>query len=632
MDYARARRRLTTLSNKRSDAVASACFEALEGRRLFSIAPLTGSGVAVAQVEANAGTNAFEVNPSAVNQPASLFTYISTSGRVSGVAPANAAGNESGHADAVGNIFYGGAGAGIAPGISSVDNYSASYFLNYVAKTGTQPSIRAKVVNQSFVTGNAQGQPAEDASIDASYDNYVARYGTIFVSGAGNSGGPDSPSTAYNSISVGVSDAPASVGPTLNGRSKPDISAPGGASSYSTPRVSGAAALLVQAGNRGDGGIGTASAATDARTVKALLLNGANKPADWTHTQTSPLDHRYGAGIVDANNSAQELAAGEYKYSATTTTSSLGGSHLPPAGAVAVEPSLTGWDLRTINSGSRSDAVNHYVFSVGKSGGPTSALTATLTWERQLSRSSINNLDLYLYNTSTGALVAQSISGVDNVEHLSTAGLAPGTYDIEVLKHGGTAGVSAGDVSNSETYALAFNFVQAQQPTSATFVGIDSTTQGNWIGTYGSQGYSLAGDATSLPSSATFSTNGTDTYVWTSSTTETRALQKASGTDRIAASWYTGATNTFTMDLNLTDGQTHRASFYALDYDWHGTRTQQFDLIDAATGNVLDSRTISSYEQGQYVSWNVSGHVLIRVTNVGSSNAVVSGMFLDAAA
>ena len=48
------------------------------------------------------------------------------------------------------------------------------------------------------------------------------------------------------------------VGPTLdNGRSKPDIVAPGTVISLTAPYVTGAAAVLVQAGARGDGGTNT---------------------------------------------------------------------------------------------------------------------------------------------------------------------------------------------------------------------------------------------------------------------------------------------------------------------------------------------------------------------------------------
>ena len=65
---------------------------------------------------------------------------------------------------------------------------------------------------------------------------------------------------------------------------------------------------------------------------------------------------------------------------------------------------------------------------------------------------------------------------------------------------------------------------------SASFVRQDTTTQGNWIGTYGSQGYDVIGNAASLPSYATVTPTGTlDRHTWAASTTDPRALEDAGG-------------------------------------------------------------------------------------------------------
>jgi hypothetical protein len=47
--------------------------------------------------------------------------------------------------------------------------------------------------------------------------------------------------------------------------------------------------------------------------------------------------------------------------------------------------------------------------------------------------------------------VTQSVSGVDNVEHIFVPALPAGRYDLQVLKPGGAQ-------SGSESYALAFDF------------------------------------------------------------------------------------------------------------------------------------------------------------------------------
>lgn len=425
---------------------------------------LTGSGVSVAQPEAMVGPGAFEVNPSTVSQPASLFTYSSTNGTVTAVAPPNAAGSESSHADQVGDTFYGrnntSTPEGVAPGVSHVYNYEADYFINDIIVPGVQ--ISARVVNQSFIDNNV----SDATALDQAYDNYIAYYGTTVVSGAGNGGAVYSPATAYNGIGVAAYGGSSSTGPTqadTAGRSKPDITAPASATSYSTPMVSGAAAILIQAGSRGDGGADptTENEATDSRTVKALLLNGAVKPVGWTHTSTAPLDPRYGAGIVNVYNSYTGLEGGKNAFSLSNT------SRAPAAGSPALA-TLDGWDFNSLSSTASLAAVNHYVFDLSSRGPAAFNLVSTLVWNRQFEESGINNLFLYLYDVTTGQLVDSSVSTVDNVQELTDVGLAPDEYDLEVYKPSGTPG-DPGTVSDGETYALAFDLAVPEPRTWVSF-------------------------------------------------------------------------------------------------------------------------------------------------------------------
>ena len=163
---------------------------------------------------------------------------------------------------------------------------------------------------------------------------------------------------------------------------------------------------------------------------------------------------------------------------------------------------------------------------------------------------------------------------------------------------------------------------------SAAFVGLDATTQGNWKGVYGADGQSIQADATTVPAYAALAPITASTYTWDASPTATPALQRRAGTGRVAATWY-DATG-YTIDLNLTDGAAHKVSLYALDYDRIG-RSERIDVVDAGTGTVLDSRTLSNFGNGQYASWKLTGHVLLRVTNLAGRNAVLSGIFFDPA-
>ena len=418
-----------------------------------------GAGISVAQPEA--GYPDFEVNPanSSVRQPASLFTYVGSNG-MANVFP-NSLGTESGHADTVAGFFYGLPG-GIATNVAHVDNFDANYFYTGIVASALPTNINDPVVNQSFIFGYVPGQVSvsQQQQIDSQWDNYAAAYATLFISGAGN-GGPGSgsvspPSTCYNGLSVAAYGyANSSVGPTEdNGRAKPDITAPASATSFSTPQVSGAAAVLMQTALRGDGGNNT-NAAADIRTIKALLLNGAVKPMDWTNTPPSPLDPRYGAGILNVFNSYEQLAGGKHGY-VTATSVPAGGAH-PPDGATGTIASLSGWDFNTNTSGNTSDEINHYHFNVTNGiNGTTFAATATLVWNRQQNETGINNLNLFLYNAATSNLVASSTSLVDNVEHIFLPHLAPGRYDLQVWKAGGIPRMNI--VSASETYAVAWEF------------------------------------------------------------------------------------------------------------------------------------------------------------------------------
>ncbi len=415
---------------------------------LWQVDPtLKGNSVPVAQAEASSANNPpnFEINPASVGQPTGLLTWMSALG--SGTTFPNSIGAESAHANLVAANFFG-LTTSPAPQVAHVDNYDAEYFYNNIIAAGAQPSIPGRIVNQSFVFS-----AGEDATVDPQYDNYAAHYGTLFCSGVGNGGNVLAPRTSYNGLGVGLYGFAYALGPTWDGRCKPDLVAPdaaqfpGSANSFSIPYVSGSAAVLIQAGVRGDAGADTAAAATNQVTLKALLLNGAIKPSDWTNSTTRPLDLRYGAGIVNLFNSWSQLKGG--RHSSIESSSSPAGSQHPPGSNPNNEPALTGWDFNTITNRSLAfQQVNHYYFDLTN----PSTLTATLVWNRQENQSSINDLNLFLYNVADPSLVASSVSSLDNVEHIVLTSLPPGRYDLQVQKS------PASQVSPSETYALAFEF------------------------------------------------------------------------------------------------------------------------------------------------------------------------------
>lgn len=414
---------------------------------------LNGAGITVGQAEGSLSTNSpiWEVNPGVVGQPNNLFTYFYATSPYLLVSTANtfpnSLGSESSHADIVALRFYG-LTNGVATNVAHVNNYEADTFVNYYVNPGRP--IPERIVNQSFSFG------IYDTSIDQIYDNYAAQNEVLFVSGAGVPNQPvHSPATCYNGIGVGTAAHDTPTGPTPDGRSKPDLIAPDySETSYTTPQVAGAAALLMQAGLRGDGGSAT-NLAVDIRTLKALLLNGAIKPVDWTNSPSAPLHPRYGAGMLNVLNSYYQLTGGKRSYigSASVATSN---PH-PPTGATGTISVLSGWDFNTNNSGkfpTQFDTANHYYFDVTNDRpGSTFITTATLVWNRKSGQTAINDLDLFLYNCANSNRVAWSTSLVDNVEHIYLTNLAQGRYDLQVWKAGGS-----GIVSAAEPYAIAFAF------------------------------------------------------------------------------------------------------------------------------------------------------------------------------
>ncbi len=161
----------------------------------------------------------------------------------------------------------------------------------------------------------------------------------------------------------------------------------------------------------------------------------------------------------------------------------------------------------------------------------------------------------------------------------------------------------------------------------ATFLKTDTTSLGTWKGTYGANGYAVADDSANYPSYAQVNINGHYPATWAASTADLRALQKSAASDRIASTW--ASWSSFTIDVNLTDSRSHQVALYCLDWD-HINRSQLIEVLDASSGTILDSQIISSFTNGQYLVWNLTGHVTFRITTL-TGNAVVSGVFLGGA-
>jgi hypothetical protein len=93
----------------------------------------------------------------------------------------------------------------------------------------------------------------------------------------------------------------------------------------------------------------------------------------------------------------------------------------------------------------------------------------------------------------------------------------------------------------------------------------------------------------------------------------------------MAACWYSATQAGF--DFSLNDTNVHRLSIYFLDWTASG-RQQRVDVIDRDTGATLDSRTLSNFSNGVYLTWDISGNIGVRLTP-SNVNAVASAIFFD---
>lgn len=176
--------------------------------------------------------------------------------------------------------------------------------------------------------------------------------------------------------------------------------------------------------------------------------------------------------------------------------------------------------------------------------------------------------------------------------------------------------------------------VVASSANQATFIRTDTSTQGNWKGSYGLDGYAFPDlKASKVPQYVAFEPENQSNWTWANNGTEVRDLQVSSSSPtnvRQASCWYTSSSTSFDLDVNITDGNTHQFALYALDWD-SGGRAETVQVVDGATGAVLDARNVSNFTNGIYFVWDISGHVKFNVTRVSGRNAVISGAFFDVA-
>ena len=101
--------------------------------------------------------------------------------------------------------------------------------------------------------------------------------------------------------------------------------------------------------------------------------------------------------------------------------------------------------------------------------------------------------------------------------------------------------------------------VNSSSQASATYLGVDTTTSENWIGQYGSEGYIIPNSSTNLPNYVQLRVTAD---ISDKTCSDSRCLETA---DRLSRTWNSWQASTFTIDINISDGKTHKISLYAYD-------------------------------------------------------------------
>ena len=359
-------------------------------------------------------------------------------------------------------------------------------------------------------------------------------------------------------------------------------------------------------------------------------LNGLTSPASLL-TVTTSTPPTSSATYVSTDTSTQGTWTNVYGADGNLIANN---STAPPSYATV---SLTGdetytWDtsstdlrdLQTASGASTRIASNYNSF------GHSFTINVNLI-DGNTHRVALYLLDWDTFSRAESITISDAVSGaVLNTQNFSN--LHNGVWAVWNLK--GNVVITVTNTATAGDGATIVSGIFFGAPTntaSATFSGTDTTTQGTWTGTYGADGYVIANDAAAPPSYATVSFTGDETYTWDTSSTDVRDLQTASGAATRIASNYNSFGHSFTINVNLTDGNTHRVALYLLDWDTF-SRAESITITDAVSGAVLNTQNFSNLHNGVWAVWNLQGNVVITVTNTataGDGATIVSGIFFN---
>jgi hypothetical protein len=206
----------------------------------------------------------------------------------------------------------------------------------------------------------------------------------------------------------------------------------------------------------------------------------------------------------------------------------------------------------------------------------------------------------------------------------------------------------ASNTAGSQAYVAPTNSTNTG---TAVYVGSDSATQGLWHAAstpwtpyvYGSDGYTVLGGTSANPAYATVTLGGPySSHTWAAlgTTVDARAPygSSTSASQVAAQDWcslncYPYGASPYTIDVNITDGNSHQFSLYLLQ--WTASVVQDAVLVtDVTHGTNLLFHIFANFSNGfnpMYARWNISGHVRFTIYYPAGngSSSTFSAYFFD---
>ena len=245
--------------------------------------------------------------------------------------------------------------------------------------------------------------------------------------------------------------------------------------------------------------------------------------------------------------------------------------------------------------------------------------------EKSIQTIRINGQIAWSQNRSQGSYGLQ-----DEANYIRLSGVQPGEYVAQVSYRGTTP------VPRDPSW----NYPVKQ-------VAEDATTQGNWGGKYGRDGFVLCdydevdgkpADRRQLPdyvSAVKYSLNANTR--WQTDTIDARAPAPSgtNGFPRNVGCVYTqdpqGGLQTMTVEIDLTNARPCQIALYFVDWDKKGRRLA-VETFDAETlQRIAPVQMVRDFTGGKYLIYRYNRSVRFRIDQVRGDNATLSGIFFDEA-